>query len=240
MNFDFDSRHIIVTGGAGSLGTAVVETLLESGAKCSVPIHSKQTPVNFSLKDHPHVFAPSGIDLSSEEQTQTFYANAVTEHGSLWASIHVAGGFRMGKIGNTSLSDFEHQFYLNTVTCYNSCRAAIQWIRKSDYSGGRIVNVAARPALEPSQGKGMTAYTVSKAGVAALTKSLAAEVVNEDILVNAIAPSAIDTPQNRNTMPDANFDNWLKPRQLAKQILCLVSADNETTRGTVIPVYGKS
>jgi NAD(P)-dependent dehydrogenase (short-subunit alcohol dehydrogenase family) len=111
---------------------------------------------------------------------------------------------------------------------------------KSDYSGGRIVNVASRPAIEPRQGKGMTAYTVSKAGVAALTESLAAEVVKDDILVNAIAPSIIDTPQNREGIPDANYKKWPKPKQLAKQIAYLVSVENEITRGGIIPVYGKS
>jgi len=240
MSFDFKNRHIIVTGGAGSLGTAVVELLVESGAKCSVPCFNNAELNTFSLADHSNVFALSNIDLSDEETAQTFYADAIAEHGSLWASVHIAGGFRMGEIGDTPLTDFNQQFNLNTVTCYNSCRTAVQWMRKSDYSGGRIVNVAARPALEPRQGKGMIAYTVSKAGVAALTESLAAEVVNEDILVNAIAPSAIDTPQNREAMPDANFDKWLKPRQLARQILYLVSPDNEVTRGSVIPVYGKS
>lgn len=240
MSFDFDNRHIIVTGGTGSLGTAVVDLLIESGAKCSVPCHSEPEQGKFPFKDHPKVFAPSGIDLTDEAQAQSFFSDAIAEHGPLWASVHVAGGFRMGKIGGTSLTDFKQQFNLNTVTCYNSCRTAIRWMRKSDYSGGRIVNVAARPALEPRQGKGMSAYTVSKAGVAALTESLAAEVIEEGILVNAIAPSAIDTPQNREAMPNANFDNWLKPRQLAKQIIYLVSEDNEMTSGAIIPVYGKS
>jgi NAD(P)-dependent dehydrogenase (short-subunit alcohol dehydrogenase family) len=146
----------------------------------------------------------------------------------------------MGSIENTPQSDFEKQFQLNTVTCYNACRTAVAWMRKSNHRGGRIVNIAARPALEPRQGAGMTAYTVSKAGVAALTESLGAEVVEDDILVNAIAPSIIDTPQNRESMPDANYDEWPKPEQLAQQIAYLVSPENEVTRGGIIPVYGKS
>jgi len=240
MSYDFSNRHIIITGGAGSLGTAVVQLLIEKGASCSVPCFNKKEQDSFDLKDHPRVFSQAGIDLTDEEQTQSFYADAIDKQGTLWASINIAGGFKMGKIEDTPLADFEKQFKLNTVTCYNACRTAIYWMRNSDYDGGRIVNIAARPALEPRQGKRMSAYTVSKAGVAALTESLAAEVVDDDILVNAIAPSAIDTPQNRNSMPNANFDNWLNPRQLAKNILFLVSADNEITRGSIIPVYGKS
>ncbi|MGD8426290.1 MAG: SDR family NAD(P)-dependent oxidoreductase, partial [Balneolaceae bacterium] len=194
MGFEFDKQHIVVTGGAGSLGTATVELLLDSGAICSVPCLDEKEMNSFSLKDHTRVFARSGIDLTIEEQAQSFYQDAVGEQGSLWGSVHIAGGFGLGKIEQTSSSEFLKQFQLNTITCYNSCRAAVKWIRKSEYPGGRIVNIASRPALEPREGKGMTAYTVSKAGVAALTESLAAEVIAEDILVNAIAPSVIDTP----------------------------------------------
>lgn len=237
---NFNNEHIIITGGAGSLGTAVVRLLLDSGAACSVPCFDEAEEEAFEFADHPKVFTLANIDLSDEDQNQSFYRDAIREQGPLWASVHLAGGFGMGNIADTPANDFIKQFRLNTVTCYNACRAAVQWIRKSDISGGRIVNVAARPALEPRQGKGMTAYTVSKAGVAALTQSLAAEVVEDDILVNAIAPSVIDTPQNRQSMPDANFIKWPKPEQLAKQIAYLASHENEVTCGAVIPVYGKS
>lgn len=240
MSYNFDNRHIIVTGGAGALGTAVVKLLLDSQASCSVPCFNEEEAEAFELTDHLKVFTKTDIDLSNEGQTQSFYKEAVNQQGPLWASIHIAGGFGMGSIEDASQSDFEKQLQMNTVTCYNSCRAAVQWMRKSEYTGGRIVNIASRPAVEPRQGKGMTAYTVSKAGVAALTQSLAAEVVSEDILVNAIAPSIIDTPQNREGMPDADFEKWPKPEQLAKQIVYLVSSDNDVTRGGIIPVYGKS
>lgn len=237
---DLNELHFVITGGAGALGTAVVELLVESGANCSVPCFNEQEHEDFKLSDHQDIFTKVGVDLSNDEQTQSFYQDAVDEQGPLWGSIHIAGGFGMGKIEDTPQSDFEKQLQMNTVTCYNSCRTAIQWFRKSNYSGGRIVNIASRPAVEPRQGKGMTAYTVSKAGVAALTQSLAAEVASEDILVNAIAPSIIDTPQNRKGMPDADYTNWPKPKQLAQQIAYLVSPENEVTRGGVIPVYGKS
>ncbi|WP_138430840.1 SDR family NAD(P)-dependent oxidoreductase [Fodinibius saliphilus] len=240
MNTNLNKLHTIITGGAGALGSAVVELLIDAGAKCSVPYYNETEEKTFELGNHTNVFTKAGVDLTSEEQTQAFYENAIDQQGPLWASIHIAGGFGMGNIENTPIADFNKQLQLNTATCYNSCRAAVQWMRGSDFEGGRIVNIAARPALEPRQGKGMTAYTVSKAGVAALTESLAAEVIEDDILVNAIAPSIIDTPQNRNSMTNANYEKWPKPHQLAEQILYLVSPENEVTRGGIIPVYGKS
>jgi len=236
---NFEDRHLIITGGAGSLGTAVVQLLLDAGAVCSIPCFNEAEQEAFEFSDHPSVFTQPGIDLTDEDQTQSFFDDAVQANGPLWGSVHIAGGFGMGAIEDTPKADFMKQINLNLVTCYNSSRAAIQHY-KSQGSGGRIVNIAARPALEPRQGAGMTAYTTAKAGVAALTEALAAEVVDENILVNAIAPSVIDTPQNREGMPDADFDKWPKPAQLAKQIAYLASPKNEVTRGSITTVYGKS
>ncbi len=236
---DFTNRHIVVTGGTGALGSAVVELLLDAGAKCSVPCFNTEELESFLQKDEEGVYIKTPVDLTDEKECQSFFDLAVSAQGDLWGSIHIAGGFGMGNIEDTSKADFMKQINLNLVTCYNNCRAAVQHF-KSQGNGGRIVNIAARPALEPRQGAGMTAYTTAKAGVAALTQSLAAEVIEDNILVNAIAPSTIDTPQNRDSMPNADFEKWPKPKQLAKQIAYLVSSDNEVTRGDIATVYGES
>jgi NAD(P)-dependent dehydrogenase (short-subunit alcohol dehydrogenase family) len=106
-------------------------------------------------------------------------------------------------------------------------------------NGGRIVNVAARPALEWRMGVGMTAYTATKAAVAALTVALAEEVAKNGILVNAIAPSIIDTPANRTAMPKADHSAWPKPDEIARTIAFLASPENQVTRGAIVPVYGR-
>jgi NAD(P)-dependent dehydrogenase (short-subunit alcohol dehydrogenase family) len=106
--------------------------------------------------------------------------------------------------------------------------------------GGRIVNVAARPALEPRLGAGMVAYTASKSAVAALTQALAQETTDEQIWVNAVAPSVLDTPANRAAMPAADYRRWVSPADLAEMITFLASSANRVTRGAVIPVYGGS
>jgi NAD(P)-dependent dehydrogenase (short-subunit alcohol dehydrogenase family) len=106
--------------------------------------------------------------------------------------------------------------------------------------GGRIVNVASRQALEPRTGAGMTAYTASKAAVAALTEALAQKVAGNGILVNAVAPSIMDTPQNRHGMPTANYAAWPKVEEVAATILFLASPENRVTRGAVVYTYGQS
>ena len=114
----------------------------------------------------------------------------------------------------------------NLVSCFLCCRAAVNAMMAAS-GGGRIVNVAARPALEPRSGAGMTAYTIAKAGVAALTVALAEEVAKDGILVNAVAPSIMDTAANRKAMPKADFDAWPKVEEVAATILFLASPDNQ-------------
>jgi NAD(P)-dependent dehydrogenase (short-subunit alcohol dehydrogenase family) len=126
---------------------------------------------------------------------------------------------------------------MNLISCMLCCRAAVQAMAGN---GGRIVNVAARPALEWRTGAGMTAYATSKAGVAAFTAALAEEVVKDGILVNAVAPSTMDTPANRNAMPKADFALWPKVEEVAATIVFLASPDNRVTRGGIVPVYGKT
>jgi NAD(P)-dependent dehydrogenase (short-subunit alcohol dehydrogenase family) len=118
---------------------------------------------------------------------------------------------------------------------------SVHAFRKLDETIGlKIVNVAARHALEPRAGGGMTAYTVSKVAVAALTEALAQEVVGQGILVNAVAPSIMDTPQNRQAMPKANYDTWPKVEEVAATILFLASPENRITRGAVVSTFGRS
>jgi NAD(P)-dependent dehydrogenase (short-subunit alcohol dehydrogenase family) len=240
MPHSFDKRHIVVTGGTGALGSEVCDLLLHSGAKVSIPVFDESELEAFAHRDHPGVFKAMHTDLVDDEQTESFYREAVEINGPLWASVNITGGFGMGKIGETTLKDFRRQLDMNLVTCFNSSKEAVRFMRNNGGMGGRIVNIAARPALEPRQGAGMTAYTTSKAGVAAFTIALAEELAAENIMVNAIAPSVINTPANRKSMPDADHSRWPNPVELARQIVLLISPSNTVTRGSVITVYGKS
>ena len=151
----------------------------------------------------------------------------------------------MAPIGEISAADFAAQFQMNALTTFLCSAAAVTAFRargtaSGGVPGGRIVNVSARPAIEPRLGAGMIAYTASKSAVAALTQALAQELTDEQIWVNAVAPSILDTPANRAAMPDADYSRWVSPTDLAELITFLTSPDNRATRGAVIPVYGGS
>ena len=231
---DFRDRTIVVTGGTGALGTAVVGALLEAGAAaCRIPYMHEDEAKRFAHRDHKRVTLVGPCQLSDEAQVGRLYGDLP----QLWASIHIAGGFSMSPVAKTDKALLMAQLDTNLVSCFLCCRAAVN---KMGQSGGRIVNVAARPALEWRSGAGMAAYTASKAAVAALTVALAEEVAKEGILVNAVAPSIMDTPANRAAMPKADFAAWPKVEEVAATILFLASPDNRVTRGAIVPVYGKS
>jgi NAD(P)-dependent dehydrogenase (short-subunit alcohol dehydrogenase family) len=238
---DFRGSHIVVTGGTGALGAAVVGTLRAAGATCHVP-----NLVAAELEAFPHAGDPGvriarGVDVADEAAVRRYYQGLPP----IWASIHLAGGFAMGGIGEITAADLLAQFNMNALTCFLCSAAAVAAFRARKEAGpggargGRIVNVSARPALEPRLGAGMVAYTMAKAAVAALTQALAQETADEEIFVNAVAPSILDTPSNRAAMPDADHKKWVAPAAIAELIAFLASPDNRVTRGAVVPVYGQ-
>jgi NAD(P)-dependent dehydrogenase (short-subunit alcohol dehydrogenase family) len=234
---DFGGGHVVVTGGAGALGAAVVEMLLEAGANCHVPCFNEAEAQRFRLRDRKGVAVLVTGDLADEAAVARLYQST----GPLWASIHIAGGFAAAPLRETSVAVLRQQIDMNFLSCALCCRAAVTAMSGATAgAGGRIVNVAARPALEWRSGAGMTAYTASKAAVAAFTVALAEEVAKDGILVNAVAPSIMDTPANRNAMPTADYALWPKTEEVAATIVFLASPDNRVTRGGIVPVYGKS
>jgi NAD(P)-dependent dehydrogenase (short-subunit alcohol dehydrogenase family) len=202
---DFRDRHVVVTGGAGALGTALVGALLEAGATCHVPCLNEAEAARFRLRDNPRVKLTVTGSLADEAPIAAFYS-AITP---LWASIHLAGGFAAGKLDETSVATIRQQIDMNFVSCLLCCRAAVKAIG-------------------------------SKAAVGTLTAALAEEVVKDGIFVNAVAPSTMDTPANRSSMPKADFSLWPKVEEVAATIMFLASPDNRVTRGGIVPVYGKT
>jgi len=239
---DFVGSNVVVTGGTGALGRAVISVLRAGNAVCHVPNLVAAELDGFPFTGDPNVHITRDVDVADEAAVRGFYQALPP----LWASIHLAGGFAMSPIGEASAADFVAQFRMNVLSSFLCSAAAVVAFRARQIPGpggargGRIVNVAARPALEPRLGAGMVGYTASKAAVAALTQALAQETTDEEIWVNAVAPSILDTAANRAAMPEADHGRWVAPADLAEIIAFLASPANRVTRGAVIPVYGGS
>lgn len=228
MDKVFQDREVVVTGGTGALGKAVVRRLVDAGAHCHVTWRSEKELEDFEFTAH-HRVRMHYLDLTDEQAVRGMYEQIE----ELWGSVHVAGAFAMHKIEDTSLETFRAMYEANAVTCFLSCREAVRRMA----GPGRVVNVAAKPVVQPAAQ--MTAYGAAKAAVAGMTQTLAAELKRRDILVNAVLPSIIDTPANRRAMPDARHESWPKPEAIAETIAYLVSPTNELTSGALVPVYGK-
>jgi NAD(P)-dependent dehydrogenase (short-subunit alcohol dehydrogenase family) len=232
-------RHVVVTGGTGALGSAVVKAFIEAGATCHIPA-IESTPPTGHLPDSKQIDVTPSIDLSNEASVDGFYARLPPLH----AVVNIAGGFAYAPIADSSLKVLQQQLSMNVVSCVLSCRAAVANFRKGGPDGvkrgGHIVNIAARPALNPRQGANMTAYTAAKAAVAAFTVALAEELKNESISVIALCPSTIDTPANRADMPKADHATWVKPEAIAELIVAQCSLSDPVDSGALIPVYGRA
>jgi NAD(P)-dependent dehydrogenase (short-subunit alcohol dehydrogenase family) len=231
----YADRQVVVTGGTGALGAAVVGALVEAGATCTVPWHHEKEAERFPYRGSEQVTLVGPIDLADEAAVGKLFAGVP----ALWASIHIAGGFAMSPVAKTGKAELMQQIDINLVSCFLCCAAAVNAITRTG-RGGRIVNVASRPALEWRSGAGMAAYTASKAAVAAFTVALSEEVAKAGILVNAVAPSIMDTPANRAAMPKANYELWPKVEEVASTIVFLASPENKVTRAAIVPVYGCS
>lgn len=235
MAGEFKGKSVVVTGGTGALGAAVVARLLEEGATCHVPTSQGSVPKDFAFAGNNRVKLATGVDLGNAASVDAFYAPI----GNLWASIHAAGGFAMSPIGNAEADVFAAMMEANAATTFLCCRAAVRAMLAAG-TAGRIVNITARPGLDPRKGAGMSAYAASKAAVAAITVALAEELKGDGVLVNAVAPSTLDTPANRKAMPKVDFSKWVSVEAAAQAILDLASPRNAAVSGALVPIYGRA
>ena len=236
-----ENRVAIVTGGTGALGRAVVENFLIAGAKVAVP-YVVDAEVPILQKQLGNRLPASEIflkkaDVGDEPQVAKFVADVTAKWSKIDILVNLVGGFWGGKpIAETSLAEWQAMFDLNVKPTFLCCRAVVPIMQRNKW--GRIVSVASRSGL---QGAGdYAAYAVAKGAIATFTASLAQEVLDDGVMVNAIAPSTIDTEANRVAMPKAKHENWVKPADIARTIAYLCSDDCRVTSGAVIPVYGRA
>lgn len=220
-------RTLVVTGGHGSLGTAVVEAALKQGLNVAVIDHGQGAAPE-------GVLAIGGVDLTDAEAAEAAMAGVVERFGGIDALLNVAGGFVWQTVEDDAPA-WDRMFALNLTTALNASRAALPHLKAS--AEGRIVNVGANGALKAEAGMG--AYGASKSAVHRLTEALAVELKETAVTVNAVLPSILDTEQNRKDMPDADPSKWVKPSDLAEVMLFLASPASRAMTGALIPVVGR-
>jgi NAD(P)-dependent dehydrogenase (short-subunit alcohol dehydrogenase family) len=224
-------KIVVVTGGFGVLGHAVAEAALAAGAFVALPGREKKS----KLDEQERLLVLGGIDLTDFAAVKQAFEVVAARFGKIDGLANVAGGFRWQTLSDGDLSVWTGQFAMNLLTAATACKAALPYLRASQ---GAIVNIASAPAKKA--GAGMGAYAASKAGVLRLTESLAEEEKNTGVRVNAVLPTIIDTPRNRADMPKADFSRWVKPEDIAKAILFLLSSDAKAITGAEILIAGRT
>ena len=226
--FDFADRVAVVTGASGTLGGAVVEAFVDAGA----------TVAAVDVADPDGL--PAGAtfyeaDLTDEAEVEGLVETLADDHGRIDHLANVAGTWRGGTpIDETDVDTFDLLFDVNLRTCFLATKHALPHLRES---GGTVVNVSARSSLSGGEGDGP--YRAAKAGVRLLTETVAAEN-RGTVRANAVMPSVIDTPANREAMPDADHGAWVDPGEIAATILALCSDATAVTSGAAVPVYGEA
>ncbi|MDX6698461.1 MAG: hypothetical protein QOE65_1858 [Solirubrobacteraceae bacterium] len=225
----------IVTGGTGGLGTAVVEAFLEAGRRVVVPWVNERERERLAPRDGLELVQ---ADLFDAAAVDGVVARATADADApLRAVVNLVGGFSEGgRVHETPVEEFEDQFRLNLRPTYLVTAAALPHLISA--GGGAVVCVGTRAALRPFPGA--AGYIASKRAVLAFVEALAVEYRNDAVRANAILPSVIDTPGNRAANPDADFEKWVRPEEIARVIAFLCSEHSAVTSGAAIPVYGRA
>ncbi len=225
----------LVTGGTGGLGTAVVARLLADGWRVVVPWVAEHELARVERRPGLELVH---ADLFAEEEVRGVVATAAGDPETpLRGVVNLVGGFATGgRVHETPIDEFRAQFRLNLEPTYLVIQAALPPLLAA--GGGSIVCAGTRAALRPFPGA--AGYISSKAAVIAFVKALAVEYRNDLIRANAILPSVIDTAANRAAMPDADFERWVKPAEIAGVVAFLLSDDSAPTSGAEVPVYGRA
>jgi NAD(P)-dependent dehydrogenase (short-subunit alcohol dehydrogenase family) len=239
MMFDISKKIVFVTGGAGNLGRAVVDLFLQSGAEvCALDHRQGRLEEIFNLSNvsgKPHIF--ENTDVTDLEAMRKLAEKVSEEVGVVDVLVNTVGGFTSGEmVHEISPKTWDRMMALNVQSFMNVTHAFIPGMLENN--SGKVVSVGSRSSL---RGSAMTgAYAAAKSALLRLTESMAAELMSYNIQVNCVLPGTMDTPENRDAMPNADFNKWVSPEQVAQVIVFLSSSASDAVTGAAVPVYGSS
>lgn len=229
----------ILTGGTGGLGRETAQLLAGRGYRLAitylVPEEANEVEELLGLDEERLLLRR--VDCSDSAAVDEFVEETITTFGSINVVVCLVGGWAGGRdVEDTDDVRFERMLDLNLRTSFNAARATIPHLRAAEW--GRIIMIGSRSALEPPSGQAM--YNAAKAGVIALSQSIAEEVAGSEVTSNVVLPALIDTPAFREVVPFANYVDWPTPGEIAAVIGFLASPDSGVINGAKIPVYGSS
>lgn len=228
-------KKIIVTGASGNLGRVVIKKFIAEGYYViGTVIPDDPAPLDIDEK----VFEKVIVDLLDEAEAENFILSVTEKHTTIDAVVLTVGGFAMGKVTDTKTADITKQIRLNFETTYNIARPVFAQMMRQQ--SGRIFMTGSRPGLDAQQGIGMTAYSLGKSLIFRLADLMNAEAKGSDVVTSVVIPSTIDTPQNRKSMPDADFSKWIKAEDIAEVIHYYCTDKAKTIREPLIKVYNNS
>lgn len=228
-------KTVIVTGSTGNMGQAVVKKFIEEGYF----VVGTVSPNSSASADFPEdKFEKIIVNLGDEEDAQKFVENVIAKHTTIDAAVLTVGGFAMGSVADTKTSDIEKQYKLNFETAYNVARTVFTQMIKQ--GRGRIFIIGSKPGLSAKNGKGMIAYALTKSLIFRLAELMNAEAKGKNVVTSVVVPSTIDTPQNRKSMPDAHFENWVKAESIADVIYWYCTDEASVLREPIIKVYNNA
>ncbi len=228
-------KTAIVTGASGNMGQAVVKKFIDEGYfVVGTVIPNDHIAIDFPADKFEKVI----VDLMDEDDSQKFVGNVIAKYGSIDAAVLTVGGFAMGGIADTKIADIDKQYKLNFETAYNTARPVFVQMLKQN--SGRIFIIGSRPGLNPIYSKGMVAYGLAKTLIFRLAELMNDEAKGKNVVTSVVVPSTIDTAANRNAMPNAKFEDWVKPEEIADAIYWHCTKEAAILREPVIKVYGNA
>lgn len=229
-------KNIIITGAKGNLGRAVVTKFMENDYRVFGTVSEKETTHseinNTNLEFHV-------VDLLDSDSSAKFVDLIIEKNKSIEGAILTVGGFKPGKITETTNNDFEKMFALNFSTAYNVVQPLLKQMLSQD-TGGRIIFIGAKPGMLADEAKSAVAYGLSKSLLFRLAEVINQEGKTKSVFAHVIVPGTIDTPQNRAAMPDANVNNWVKAEEIANVIAFIFSGKSPGLSDPVIEITGNA
>jgi NAD(P)-dependent dehydrogenase (short-subunit alcohol dehydrogenase family) len=227
-------KLVFITGASGNLGKAAVEKFIAEGYKVVATV-SPGKDLGFEVAGDVETVE---ADLTNEKNVEEVVQKTIDKHSSIDAALLLVGGFAAGGIKETDGASLKKMYALNFETAYYTSRPVFLQMLKQ--TGGRIILVGARPALKAQDGKKFLAYALSKSLLFKLAEFLNAEGASKNVTTSVIVPSTIDTPINRQSMPSANFSDWVKPQEIAEVMAFITSANGSALRDSVFKIYGNA